>query len=109
MNPNTPNIPWYKNALRRFRIIAIGEGISYLFLLFIAMPLKYLADMPGAVLFTGWVHGILFILYMIFLLNVKLKYKWGLGKSFLAVIASLLPFGPFILDKKILSKDLKQT
>lgn len=99
--------PWYKSPIGRFRVIAICEGISFLILLFIAMPLKYYADSPQPVKITGWIHGVLFILYMIAGLNVKITHNWSIGKTLVAVIASLIPFGPFILDKKILSKEIQ--
>ena len=99
--------PWYKNAIGRFRVIAICEGISFLVLLFIAMPLKYFADSPQSVLIVGWIHGLLFILYMLALLNVKIKNRWSISKTLIAVVASLIPFGPFILDKKILIKEIE--
>lgn len=94
-----------KTALDRFRMIAIAEGISFLVLLGIAMPLKYAAGLPQAVMITGWLHGVLFIGYMVAGLAVKIKYNWGIKKTFLAVMASLIPFGPFILDKKLLQKE----
>ena len=97
---------WYLSDLGRFRIVAICEGISFLFLLFIAMPLKYFANLPDAVLITGWIHGLLFVLYMILGLIVKLNHNWSLKKTALAVFASIIPFGPFILDNKILKKEM---
>jgi integral membrane protein len=99
--------PWYQSALGVFRIIAICEGISFLVLLCIAMPLKYFFNLPQAVLIIGWIHGLLFVVYMIAGLNVKIKYNWDLKKTGLAVLASLIPLGPFILDKKILSKEIE--
>jgi integral membrane protein len=97
---------WYKSAIGRFRIIAICEGTSFLVLLLIAMPLKYFADFPQAVLIVGWIHGLLFISYMLAGLDVKRTHNWNFKKTFFAVIASLIPFGPFILDKRILSKEM---
>lgn len=97
--------PWYKSVIRRFRVIAICEGISFLVLLFIAMPLKYFAGYPLAVQIVGWIHGFLFIAYMISGLDVKATYRWNSRKTFIAVIAALVPFGPFVLDKWILSKE----
>lgn len=97
--------PWHKSVLRRFRVIAICEGISFLVLLFIAMPLKYFAGYPQAVLVAGWIHGLLFIAYMIAGLDIKATYQWGFRKTFIAVIAALIPFGPFVLDRRILSKE----
>ena len=87
--------------LRRFRTIALIEGISYLVLLFIAMPLKYWAGMPLAVKYTGWIHGLLFVLYAFLLLQVWIKYKWSFGKATGIFIASLIPFAPFYVENKL--------
>lgn len=87
--------------LKIFCRIAVIEGVSYLLLLVFAMPLKYLYDMPGPVKYLGWLHGILFILYCVFLLVVWIKLKWSFGKVLLAFFASLLPFATFILDRRI--------
>ncbi len=99
--------PWYKSAIGRFRVIAICEGISFLILLLIAMPLKYFAGYPQAVLIIGWIHGFLFIVYIISVIDVKIVKKWSITKSIIALAASLIPLGPFILDKKILSKEIE--
>jgi len=89
-------------ALNRFITIARLEGISFLLLLFIAMPLKYAADIPEAVKYTGWAHGILFILYFVSLLEVRTTENWSLKKTALAAAASVLPFGTFVFEKKML-------
>ncbi|MGZ5281505.1 MAG: DUF3817 domain-containing protein [Bacteroidia bacterium] len=88
-------------SLGRFRLIAILEGISYLLLVFIAMPLKYFAEMPEAVKYNGWLHGILFVPFCLAHLHVWIVQKWGFLKAVLAFIASLIPFGTFIFDKYI--------
>ncbi len=88
-------------ALSLFRKVAVAEGISYLLLVFIAMPLKYWADMPLAVKYTGWAHGLLFVLYAICLLVVWIAYKWSFGKAALIFLASLIPFAPFFVDRKL--------
>lgn len=84
-----------------FRRIAIAEGISFLILLGIAMPLKYFAGMPMAVKLVGYVHGFLFIGFV----ALAWQTKDALNKSFIwfigAFIASLLPFGTFVLDKQL--------
>jgi integral membrane protein len=90
-----------KKILNRFCFIALLEGISYLLLLGIAMPLKYFADMPLAVKYTGWAHGILFVLYILFLLQSWIAYKWSFGKTALIFVASLLPFAPFFVEKRL--------
>jgi integral membrane protein len=94
-----------KTPLGRFRIIAFLEGVSFLILLFIAMPLKYMAGQPGAVKHVGMAHGVLFILYLFALAHVMFSLKWSIGKGLIALGASLLPFGTFVLDAKMLNKD----
>ncbi|WP_439879903.1 DUF3817 domain-containing protein [Pontibacter sp. MBLB2868] len=91
-----------KTPLSRFRTIGYYEGISYLFLLGVAMPVKYILGVPELVKYTGWAHGVLFILYIASLLQVALVYRWSVLKVAAGVVASLLPFGPFVLDKKLL-------
>jgi integral membrane protein len=92
--------------MKYFRMIAIAEGISFLILLLIAMPLKYLAGFPKAVLYAGWMHGVLFVSFCILLLIVKIKFTWSFKQALIAFGASLLPFGTFVLDAKILSKEI---
>lgn len=87
--------------LSRFCFVATLEGISYLLLLGIAMPLKYFADMPEAVKYTGWAHGVLFVLYAVLLLMCWAKYKWSFGRAAIVFLASLLPFAPFIVERKL--------
>lgn len=89
------------DALNRFRLISFLEGISYIVLLFIAMPLKYFASMPLAVKFVGMAHGVLFILFVILLFESVKKYKWNLLFATKLFIAALLPFGTFFMDKKL--------
>lgn len=89
------------SLLKSLRITGIAEGISFLVLLGIAMPLKYLADMPMAVKVTGWIHGALFILFLGLAWQVMDKYRQSflwLGTGF---VASLVPFGTFIWDKQL--------
>ena len=78
-------------------MIALAEGLSFILLL-MAMPLKYFYGHPEFVKYIGWIHGVLFILYVIFLINVKFSRSWSYGKSILAFMASLIPFGTFVLD-----------
>ncbi len=84
-----------------YTFLRIGhiEGISYLVLLLIAMPLKYMAGIPMAVQVVGYLHGILFISYCILLAIVMQKMKWSFLKGFYAFLLSLVPFGTFWLHK----------
>ncbi|MBK8497300.1 MAG: DUF3817 domain-containing protein [Flavobacteriales bacterium] len=86
--------------IRRFRTIAIAEGISFLVLLLIAMPLKYFADIPEAVKVIGWAHGVLFIAYWIAAIPLFTKLKWDAERIVGLGLASILPFGTFVLERK---------
>ena len=94
-----------QNTLQRFRIISITEGISLLVLLLIAMPLKYGFDMPGMVKYVGWAHGLLFILYVLMLFPTRRALNWSFTTTALGLVASLLPFGPFLFDRKLKSDE----
>jgi integral membrane protein len=95
------------SSLHLFRKVAVLEGISYLLLLLVAMPLKYWADMPLAVKYTGWAHGILFIGYGACLIMAWQEQKWKFGKVVMIFLASLLPVAPFIVDSKLKEEDHK--
>lgn len=94
------------NRLKHFKLVAILEGISFLVLLFIAMPLKYFADMPKVVTVVGWAHGALFVWYVYALAIVHFTLQWSIIKSGLAFLASLVPFGTFVLDKQLKKDEL---
>lgn len=88
--------------IRAFKIISTLEALSFLILLGIAMPLKYMFDMPQYVQAVGMAHGILFIMYIIGAYFMYEKLNWS-GKTLMIVIfCSVLPFGPFYADKKYL-------
>lgn len=88
-------------ALRSFRVIAFLEGLSFLVLLGIAMPLKYYADLPSAVRVVGSLHGFLFIAYALVTGLLLLRGQWSMGRSAIAMGASLLPFGTFLFDRSV--------
>ncbi len=88
-------------ALGRFRLVAILEGISFLVLLGIAMPLKHFAGLPLAVKYVGWAHGLLFVSYALLLIQVWIEYKWTFGRVAWAFLLSFLPFGTFVLDRQL--------
>src|SRR5690606_12196913 len=92
-------------TLKRFRIISLVEGISMIVLLFIAMPLKYGFDMPLMVKYVGWIHGILFMLYIVILIPTSRKLGWTFLKTFMGLVASVLPFGPFLFDRKLKTEE----
>ncbi|NDE62325.1 MAG: DUF3817 domain-containing protein [Cyclobacteriaceae bacterium] len=94
---NTEQLRWAK----RFKWISLLEGLSFLILLGIAMPLKYVFDFPLAVTYVGWVHGLLFIIYIYAVFPTARSLKWEFGRTFFALFASILPFGPFIFDRNL--------
>lgn len=94
------NMTQSTKTFRRFRHIAIAEGISFLLLLLIAMPLKYLADLPQAVRFAGSLHGVLFIAFVVLAWESRKEYKKTIGWFGKALLASVLPFGTFVMDKQ---------
>jgi integral membrane protein len=86
---------------RMHRIAGRLEGTSFLLLIFIAMPLKYMADWPWGVKVVGWAHGILFIAYLYISWMQYDKQRISLKALALCFFAALLPFGPFVLEKKL--------
>lgn len=89
--------------MKTFKTIGLLEAISYLCLLLIAMPLKYIWGIEEAVKYTGWAHGVLFVAYVVAMLFTGVKFKWSAKLYIFAFIASLLPFGPIVFDKKYLN------
>ena len=83
------------------RRVSLCEGVSFLLLLGVAMPLKRYAGMPMAVTVVGWAHGVLFILLGIALVRTWLARSWPLGRLALVFVASLIPFAPFFLDRRM--------
>lgn len=88
--------------LTSFKWVARGEGISLLILLFIAMPLKYIWDDPSWVKVVGMIHGVLFVAYVAWAIWVYLELKWSLKRLALVILASIIPFGTFYVEKKYL-------
>ena len=89
------------NPIGRLRLIGLIEGISFLVLLGIAMPLKYAAGLPLAVKYVGWAHGGLFLLFLFALGQAAAETDWGFKKIAAAFVASVVPFGTFVLDKQL--------
>ena len=85
----------------RLRFVSVAEGISLLVLVFVAVPLKRLGGHPEAVQLMGPIHGLLFVLYVLTLIQAQIEYRWPLGKVALALLASVVPGGTFYADYKI--------
>lgn len=94
----------FNNTLNRIRSVGSWEAISYLLLLFLAMPLKYIGGWEYGVKVLGPVHGTLWMAYIGLAAVGQMDYKWHWKTTLWLFIASLLPFGPFIADAKLLQK-----
>lgn len=94
----------FDNTLNRLRSVGILEAISFLLLLGVAMPLKYVFGHPEMVRIVGMAHGILWILYVGLAGLGQLDYKWSWKTTLLLFISSLLPFGPLVADAKLLKQ-----
>jgi integral membrane protein len=77
------------------------EGVSFLLILFITMPAKYLMGIPEPNQIIGMAHGVLFILYIIIVFKVSREFSWKHSRTFLALLASIVPFGTFWADVEL--------
>ncbi|WP_394824656.1 DUF3817 domain-containing protein [Pendulispora albinea] len=89
------------SALRTLRLVGLLEGVSFLVLLLVAMPLKYMAGLPIAVRIVGSLHGLLFLMFVSTLFRTATERQWPLRRSLLAFGASLVPGGTFVLDRAL--------
>ncbi|PWG05751.1 DUF3817 domain-containing protein [Polaribacter aquimarinus] len=85
-----------------FRIVSFLEGVSYLLLLFVAVPIKYFQGEESYVKLLGMPHGILFMLYIVLAIVIKKEMNWDNKTLGIVLLASILPFGTFYIDKKYL-------
>ncbi len=92
----------FNNTENRFRSIGSWEALSYLLLLGFAMPLKYIWHWEAAVRVIGMAHGLLWMAYVGMALLGQIEGRWKTRETLLFFVASLLPFGPFIADAKLL-------
>jgi integral membrane protein len=91
----------WKVAVGRLRAVGMLEGLSFLALLGVAMPLKHLYGMPLPVKIVGWTHGLLFVSYLVVLVQVAQAYKWPLSRVLVGAVAAALPGGPFLIDSRL--------
>jgi|TARA_B110000977_G_C11005053_1_gene465403 integral membrane protein len=91
-----------EKSIRVFKLISSLEAISFLLLLGIAMPLKYLWDLPQMVQIVGMAHGVLFLLYIAGAVYISQKLNWTIKQLAFAIFCSILPFGPFYIERNYL-------
>jgi integral membrane protein len=86
---------------RYFTAVSVAEGVSFLLLLFVAMPLKYAANLPVAVMITGTVHGLLFIGYLLLALDGRNQLAWSPRRFAWVVVMAVLPTGAFFAERSV--------
>lgn len=94
-------LSYLNDQLGRLRLLGNLEGLSFLLLLFVTMPLKYYYGTPGPNRALGMVHGLLFVAYCFMVLNVGIDRGWSWRKIGLALLASVVPFGTFVADRRL--------
>lgn len=90
-----------KNTIQNLRWIGIAEGVSFLVLLLIAMPIKYMLGIPEPVKYIGWAHGVLFMAYVVAVFLAIKAMRWNWFSVLIALAASLIPIGTFLMDKQL--------
>lgn len=93
-----------KTDIGRLRVIAFLEGLSFLLLLFVAMPMKYYGGYEHATKELGMIHGGLFVTYVIAVFPARETEKWSVLTTLIVLAASVFPFGTFVVDRKIFKK-----
>ena len=101
-------MPNLQSPVGRVRFIGHIEGVSFLLLMGVAMPLKYLADQPLAVTYVGWAHGLLFILLCLAIFQAWIGRALTFSRSLTTFIAALVPFGPFLIDSHLARDEERQ-
>lgn len=96
-----------KTSLSRLRLVSFAEGISYLVLLYYSIYEKRILGNAEAIYTPGMIHGVLFVLFCVVLLNVWIDHSWPLKKAAFAFLCSLLPFAPFYLERKLKQEELQ--
>lgn len=92
--------------IKLFRIVALLEGLSYIGLIFIAVPIKYLIGIDTYVKFLGMPHGILFLLYILLALITSKFMNWDNKSIIIILLASIIPFGTFYVDNKYIKSNI---
>lgn len=93
---------YFTTKAGRFKLIASLEGLSFLVLIGVAVPLKYLWGQPWLVQNMGLIHGILFILYLFQIIQNKIEFGWATRRTLLAMLLSMVPFGTFYVVRNMI-------
>jgi integral membrane protein len=88
-------------ALLRFRVVAYVVGVFLLVLVFVAVPLKYLADQPALAAVVGTLHGFLYMVYLVVAFDLAVRAKWSFGRTILVLLAGTIPGMSFVAERKV--------
>jgi len=91
------------------RVVAVVEAVSFLVLVLVAVPLKYLGDEEAGVKVMGPVHGVLFVLFVLLTIFVAADERWRLKRTLLTLLCAVIPFGGFIADRKLIGPSQQAT
>jgi len=97
----------WRTPIGRLRLVGWIEGLSFVLLVFIAMPLKYIWDEPGAVRVVGMAHGVLWMAFCAVLWDTMNRENWSFKKALIPFVAALLPLGPFLIDGRLKDDEAK--
>jgi integral membrane protein len=90
-----------RTAVARFRLVSLAEGLSYVLLMFVAMPLKYAAGIPEAVRVVGSLHGALFILFVATLFLAARQARWSPARAAWFLLLSIIPLGALRIEQEL--------
>ena len=93
-----------KTLIHTFRVLGWLEGGSFLLLMFVGMPVKYMLGNPAVVKLLGMPHGILFVAYVVLANIIAEEVNWSAKVRIYAFIAAVLPFGTFVFEHNFLKK-----
>lgn len=89
-----------------FRAAAVVTGVGLLFLVLVAMPLRYLGDEPGVSQAYSPVHGLIFMVYVVVVVWLASRRRWTPGRTLLVVLAGAVPFASFVVERRTVAAEL---
>jgi len=92
-------IQFFSTKIGRLRVLGFLEGLSLLFLLFVAVPMKYLGDNPSLTKLIGPIHGAIFVWFLLTTLSLGVEQQWKFKTTtWKIIVACFIPFGTFYID-----------
>ncbi len=90
-------------ALLRYRVLAYVVGVFLIVLVFVAVPLNYLADEPTLSAIVGPIHGFLYMAYLVVAFDLAVRSKWSFKRTILILLAGTVPIMSFVAERKVAS------